>query len=313
MLAERLFLTAARMTRRLPNMRGKVRALLALYQWLGLDARHLFVDAVLHRPIPYYVRLDMHSHHERMAFLMDGYEMETVAFLKRLFDPLGCFLDIGANIGLISIPFTKWVSEADESDRARDRAITFCIEAVSSNFDALQGNICANHLQRRVRPLCCAVGEREKVVDIQIEGNIRQREGTGTANILPQESSYECVRTSLQVTTVDHLVEAGRLPPRISLIKIDTDGYDLFAIMGAAGLLQAARPLVFGEFMAHCLNWHGQSVSDVVEFLRPLDYVAFMRIGRSWRFGEIEARHFVQDLLLVPKEKLAGLRGTTLA
>src|SRR5437016_2761473 len=111
MIADELFLFAASTVRRFPNFKGKVRAILALYRSMGLESRHITIQRVLHHPIPYRVRLDLHSKHERMALIMDGYESDTVKFLHRLFDPSGCFLDVGANIGLISLPFARLVLE----------------------------------------------------------------------------------------------------------------------------------------------------------------------------------------------------------
>jgi hypothetical protein len=67
-------------------------------------------------------------------------------------------------------------------------------------------------------------------------------------------------------------------------MKLDTDGYDLFVLMGAKGLLERAQPPILGEFSAHCLNWHGQTVADVRDFVDTFDYRVFVRKHPSWDF-----------------------------
>jgi len=308
-IAGRFLLTVAGTVRRLPNFRGKVRALMALHRILGLENSHVVVSTALHHPTSFRVRLDLFCKHERMAFFMDRYEPGTVEFLARLCPDDRPFIDIGANIGLIAIPFTiaKRASFKAHTGRDSDQPLTYCIEAIESNSEALKANICLNDLGNRMQVVLSAVGEREKDVDIQMEKNQKRGAGTGTANILAEHSTYDCERIRLHVTTVDHLVAAQQLPRDCGLIKVDTDGYDLFALMGAHELIQQARPVIYGELMAHCLNWHGQTIHDVQAYLDPLEYRVYIR-SDEWRFTGLQ-RHsrFVQDALCVPSEQASGL------
>ena len=295
---ERAWLAAAAGLRRWPNFRGKVRFLLALHRRLGLDRRHVRVSAVLHHPVPHRVGLDLFCMHERMAFCMDRYEPGTVEFLARLWPKGEPFFDIGANIGLISIPLLLL--------RGGERA--WCIEAVDENRKGLEANLRLNGLEDRAAVVGAAVGECEKMVDIQIARDLKSGEGTGTANILAAGSTYACERIPLKVVTLDGLVCAGRLPGACGLIKIDTDGYDLFALMGAKALLRDARPVVYGEFHERCLGWHGQSLGDVQAYLEPLGYRVFTRRS-GWTFvSPDKPAAFVQDALCVPAEKIDFVR-----
>ncbi|MGD9781870.1 MAG: FkbM family methyltransferase [Kiritimatiellia bacterium] len=303
-LRERILIGVAAGTRRLPNFRGKVRALLALYRLLGLEPRHVVVPATLHRPVRYRVHLDLFCLHERMAYFMDRYEPGTVEFLAKMWREGETFIDVGANVGLIAIPFTRLCAARSPAQAgAAERPLTYGIEAVAGNARSLAGNIALNGLDARMRVVETAVGECEKQVEIQIEKNQKSGTGTGTANILAAGSGFACERIPLHVTTIDRLVAEGRLPQDCGLIKIDTDGYDLFALMGARELLARARPVIYGEFMAHCLQWHGQSIHDVEAYLRPLRYRVFIR-SAGWTFVPLKAdSNYVQDALCIPEEK----------
>lgn len=288
----------------LPNFRGKVRVLRLLHRVLGLEGKHVNVDVRLTRPVPYRMGLDLHSKHELMAYLMSGYEADATRFLVSVYDGKGCFLDVGANIGLISIPFAL-MTRASVRAPAQELPAIYCVEPVQSNYESLCRNVSRNGLENRMRALRLGLGEVERSVLIQVEDNLKEGDGTGTANILPEGSTYKCERVPLQITTIDDLVASAELPQQCSLIKLDTDGYDLFVLKGAGKMLSHARPIIFGEFMAHCLRWHGQTVDDVRRYTADLDYRVFFKRAREWRFErQMPAEGFVSDLLLLPEERV---------
>jgi FkbM family methyltransferase len=276
---ERAFLAAGRFSAALPPFRGKARAVLALYKVLGLTGRHVRVQARMRRPARFEVELDLHAWLQRLAFVTGGYEAGTVELLLALHgNSDGYLLDVGANVGFIAIPFAL-----------RSKARVVAVEAVPDNVAVLRRNVAANSLDSAITIVPLALGTAPGRVQIQVEGDLHAGDGTGTANILPDGSTYDCVRQEIEVTTLDLL----DLPPRCAVIKLDTDGYDLKVLQGGVQFLARERPLIFGEFSAHCLAWHGQTVADVVAFARAQRYDVY-------RFDGAE------DLLLVPVELRDG-------
>lgn len=140
-----------------------------------------------------------------------------------------------------------------------------------------------------------------------MEGNLKEGEGTGTANILAEATDHPCERIPLTITTLDTLRNSGEIANHCSLMKIDVDGYDFFVLQGAEHLLSFDRPLIFGEFNSHCLAWHGQSHDDVARHAEQFEYEIFSRSKVGWQFIPFRKNRVDQDLLLVPKEKLAKL------
>jgi FkbM family methyltransferase len=270
---------------------------------LGLARQHVLVETRLRRPTPFLATLDLHSWLQRIAFLTGAYEDDAVAFLYRLYRSHhreGYVLDIGANIGLVSIPLAIVIKESQ-----RKSPCVVSIEAVPDNARALEANIALNTLQADILVLSAALGDACKDIEIQVEGNLLPGEGTGTANILPDGSTYRCVRQKLALQTIDSLWAAGRMPSGCAVMKIDVDGYDLKVLQGAETFLNRERPVVFGEFSAHCLRWHGQSLNDINEFARERDYCVWQRLPNSWAFSSSSSvTAYIQDLLLVPSEKV---------
>ena len=293
----------ARQWRKLPNFRGKARAALELYRVLGLENHHIFETASIRYPARYRAVLDLHGWLERIAFLTNGYESDTVRFLARCYPDEGYFLDVGANIGLICLPFAELVDHSRIGAPPR----IFCIEAVKANFERLIQNIELNDRQNAITPIGKGVGDCEKTVEVQVEGNLKESEGTGTANILAEGTSHPCERIRLEITTINQLIGSGKLPQDCSLMKIDVDGYDLKVLEGATNLLTSSRPIIFGEFMRHCLAWHGQSHDDVVAFVRQFDYQVYSKDRNAWRFLPCKEYNVESDLLILPKEKAPDL------
>src|SRR5437773_2073845 len=255
-MLRRLFLLFARLIRALPRIRGKVHAGQIVYR-LANRANRPFVVTTTLFPERFAFRLNLTSAHERMAFLMNGYEPETTALLERLYQG-GTILDIGANIGLVAVPLA-----ARTRDRAANRPHVFAFEALPSNHEALAWNVKVNGLEDVVKTLPIALGSERKQVKIQIEGDDPAR--TGTANILPTE--FEFKQIDLEVYRLDDLVANGSVPADVSLMKIDTDGYDLEILRGARGLLARQRPVCEVELNLHCLGWHHQTLDDVLRFI----------------------------------------------
>jgi FkbM family methyltransferase len=245
--------------------------------------------------------LNLNCGHERMAYLMGHYENETSSTLAELYQG-GTVLDVGANIGLISIPLAMRIGgNTSDSD-----ATIYSFEPIESNFESLRRNVKLNNLNGSVIPLKKGLGNKDTQVFIQLEGDDLKR--TGTANILPLERDF--VRIPIQITSIDRLIVDGDLPVNVSLMKIDTDGYDFEVIKGAKRLLQESRPIVLAELNEHCMNWHGYGIREVMTFLEGINYEIWaMNSSRPQNSKRLfDPIKHAGDCLLIPSEKSFELR-----
>jgi FkbM family methyltransferase len=272
---------------------GKVRLAQWFYRVANRSNAPFVVDATLY-PERLRFRLKPHLGARAMAYLMNGYEPETTELLDRLYES-GTILDVGENIGLIAVPLA--VRTRGRADRQR-HVIAF--EALPSNHQALVWNVHANGLESLIRPLPIALGAERKQVKIQIEGDDPSR--TGTVNILP--STFKFRQIDLEIHRLDDLLEDGSIPHDVTLVKIDTDGYDLEVLRGARRLLVEHRPMCHVELNLHCLGWHGQTIDDVLGFAEERRYRLFSQTGyNSGRLAVYEpGMAFFDNALLVPTE-----------
>src|SRR5439155_15776072 len=89
-----------------------------------------------------------------------GYLKDVVRFLARCYDKQGAFLDVGANVGLISLPFAATI---DPSNMATSPFV-YCIEAIRSNYLTLVHNIQINGRQGTIIPIGKGVGECKRLL-----------------------------------------------------------------------------------------------------------------------------------------------------
>lgn len=303
----RLFSVVADTLRKLPSFRGKLRAAEQLYRALNPSGSPFHVKSPLYK-YSLIFNLNLNCAHERTALLMNGYEADTIHFLSSIYSG-GSILDVGANVGLISLPLAKNINFRSPGDRI------FAVEAMPVNYERLCENIRENALTETIVPLNFALGDRDFAkLHIQIEGDDFSE--TGTANILADErlgpSKFHpggwrmSGQKKMEITsrTLDSAINEGLIGSNISLIKIDADGYDFNVLKGASALLTTIRPVIFSEMAAFALNWHDQKIAEVVEFCRGYEYEFWAKEPKRFLFtDQFEPENFTHDVLLVPREK----------
>jgi FkbM family methyltransferase len=188
------------------------------------------------------------------------WEPDAVDFFRRWFARRkgGTFIDIGANIGLITVPV---VASGDVRGIA--------IEADPTNFRLLRGNVVRNRLEGRVQLHNVAVYDRKAQLEFEISpsnfGDHRVR-GQGLAT---KEDHYgESERRTIRVPsdTLDAVVDVAELGSAVA-IKMDIQGSEPFALRGGAAVL-AAADVMLCEFWPYGMKRLG---ADVGAFLDELE------------------------------------------
>jgi FkbM family methyltransferase len=160
-------------------------------------------------------------------------------FLKRYLKPNDIYVDVGANIGYLTITASKVVGP-------KGRAIA--VEANPRVFGYLEQNVALNKLTN-VTAYHLAVGVAEGTVDI-LE--------------CPGDDSQSCVAHGDGAIPV-HMVRLDALltnETKIALLKIDVEGYERFVIEGASGVLPRVEAIYFEYFAANYerYNYTGRNV-----------------------------------------------------
>ena len=183
------------------------------------------------------------------SLLFDGhFELDlikrTMGFLREMgrCPPAGqgTLLDIGANIGVISI----------EMLRLGEVARAVCIEPEPVNYAILEENVRKNGVSSQVYAKRVAVGDsdtNELVFELSNLNSGDHRVRVSAATPSP-DRYHESDRETIKVgcTTLDRLVDG--LPPAFrepwSVLWVDVQGYERHVYGGARGLLSTGIPVV---------------------------------------------------------------------
>jgi len=165
----------------------------------------------------------------------------------------GTFLDIGANIGLVSIPL---------AERRRVRCLAF--EPEPSNFQWLERNIALHQLASLFTTFNLALHSEETRLCFELSpSNFGDHRVRGTA---PAEGGAERTLIEVPACRLDDLVRVQDLP-RPVVAKIDTQGSELRVLRGAERSLPYIDHLIC-EFWPHGLRRMGDRAEDLIELFR---------------------------------------------
>ena len=167
---------------------------------------------------------------------------EVLALLERLGrrppKGAGTMLDVGANVGVISIGLLH------RGEFARAVAV----EPEPANFTLLQQNVARNHLASRMACLQCAVSDQSRKVQLELSGGNFGDHRVRVSESAPEGRFGETGRAEITVAarTLDELVAElpGDYRKDLALLWIDVQGHEGQVFRGAPGLLRTGIPVV---------------------------------------------------------------------
>jgi len=163
-------------------------------------------------------------------------------------------IDIGAYLGIYSILAAKLGCPR-----------VLALEPNSSSFARLQKNLSLNDVGDSVESHRVAVGAESKTVSMITPGGRPNSSGSQVSNSPTgrELESWE-VESEVNMVTLDSLLADETA--RISVIKIDVEGYELFILQGATRTLNSHGPSILIEL----LNKENKNEAD--NFLKNFGY-----------------------------------------
>lgn len=199
---------------------------------------------------------------ERPIFYNGTYEYGTMKIMNYILNG-GTFIDIGANIGLMSLHASKILNY-------RGKVLSF--EPLLSTYNILLKNIARNNL-RNIKAINIAIGSTNGIVEIF--DNKVTRGSSSIIKINQTASSHrvpiKCLDTYLDENHFDS----------INCIKIDVEGWELEVLKGAAKTLSGPdAPICIIE----CSRLHptfGGDIRDIYTFLCNINSYRIFRLERG--------------------------------
>lgn len=175
-------------------------------------------------------------------------------------------LDVGASLGLWTVPLAL--------DAVRTGSRVWAFEPMADHRRWLQRNLELNGVHEIVDVHDCALGRTRGTVRM---GTVDVAEANAAVALSPREAG-----PAVRVVRLDDLPR----PHRVSLIKIDAEGYEPEILRGAVGVLEQDRPVVFGEFSREWLRMRNEDLRPLLRDFAQLGYEVFAlepQRSRPWR------------------------------
>lgn len=168
-----------------------------------------------------------------------------------------CVLDIGAHIGLVTLPVASVLAPGG-------RVVSF--EPGSVNRAYLERHVEINGLKDSVKVESALVGAEESKATPFYELKEAAGQNTTIAGILPSGAR----RSSIAQVSIDGYCTHAGLSPDV--IKIDVEGAEIDVLRGATKTLASARPLVFLSVHPRQIQSAGRRLEELSAVIAAAGY-----------------------------------------
>lgn len=182
------------------------------------------------------------------------FEPEIVDVANRYVKNGTTVLDVGANLGQMSLLFSKFTGE-------NGQVLSF--EADDFIFNILQKNISANNC-KNVKAILGAVYDCDGKRMFYPVQDFKRFGSYGSYGIDPTAKKGRSINT----ITIDSL----NINKPISFMKVDIQGSDLFALKGAVKTIMKNRMPIIFEFEQQFQNEFDTTFQDYIEFIQSISY-----------------------------------------
>jgi len=217
------------------------------------------------------------------------YEPLTLAAMRRFLRPGGTFLDVGASIGFLTAVGAGLVGTEGEvhSFEPAPECAARLRTLAAENPDFL---IVTNE---------CALGEAEGTASLDMAGDFNLGWNTMVPGFMPKECRTRSL--DVRVRRLDRYIAEHGLA-NVSLIKIDTEGYELLVLRGLEEFLKSVErlPVIICEIAPSGYALLGGTLEELSRYMKTHGYVALSLLSpeREVDVAGLTAR---SDVLFVPK------------
>ncbi len=181
------------------------------------------------------------------------YEPVTTALLQSLLQEGMTFVDIGAHVGLFTLPAAVWVGDTG-------RVVAF--EPHPDNYEMLLGNMQANSLEEQIEANQSAVSDTTEPVHLHLSTF-----NSGDHQLFNVGGRHS---VEVQCTRLDDYFVSGS---KVDVIKMDVQGSEAAAFRGMERILQENEAIkVVWELSPAQLQDAGSSAKELLGWIENLNF-----------------------------------------
>jgi len=210
----------------------------------------------------YLITLDLSNWSERYTYFLGRYHaVQLQLAMSEVLEPGDRFVDIGSNIGMISLHGAALVTDSGRIDSVEPNPD--CCKRI---LDVLKLNTIEHvHLHR------VGLSDQEGSLTLRV---ISHDAGLGTF-ALPRADEKGLISNTFEVPVVtgDSVIMESSTP--VKLVKIDVEGFELRVLRGLSETLGTWLPIVVAEVSTDWLSRAGTSRTELSQFMGGFGYSAY--------------------------------------
>jgi FkbM family methyltransferase len=201
------------------------------------------------------------DHIESQVFWQGFQEADegAIKILKNRLPVDGIFIDVGANIGTFTLV------AAHQASRGQVHAF----EPSAHHFARLARNVKLNHFSNVVLNRKGLYDQQGEAV-LFLPSRTGEMNNSGAASLYPGNEAKQ-VSEAISLVRLDDYIRDKNIE-RVDIIKIDIEGAEVKALIGAKSSLMRLRPLVIMELDLDNLSRAGYSPGEVLELWNSINY-----------------------------------------
>lgn len=215
---------------------------------------------------------------ELSLFETGTYEKGTIQLLEKYLQEGSAFLDIGANIGLMSVIASKQVGTT---------GIVYAVEANPNTVPILQANIDLNAC-KNVEVIPVALSDTSGIAVLFENWEVNR----GGASLISQSSEEQGLEVKME--RLDDLFDENT---PVQLVKIDVEGFEPQVIRGGMNWFRKQQPVFIIEVSEKREKEVGPSPAEVMELVQTIgEYRFYKQKGTKERRGKLVEIKSAEDL-----------------
>jgi FkbM family methyltransferase len=246
------------------------------------------------------IQIDLRSNMHRHIFWRSAADDATLRVLASLLPVDAHMLDLGANVGVFTLPLARRL-------RANGGKV-YAFEPMLPNFQQLCFNVGLNELESVVESYNLAMGNEIGIAHISMDDAPNAESGNAYITDGVNSSEWKCGTMPVPITTLDAW-SAERQLPRCDFIKIDVEGCEYSVFQAAGRFLREYRPIIFCELNHRRMRKCHWSAEDLQTLLRPSGYGMFHYQHGQMQRGCVGGMT-TEDVYLLPEERRADIAAT---
>lgn len=243
----------------------------------------------------YQLRLDCRLFTHCHAYYFGEYDDAKRETLLRFISIGGVALDVGANIGLYTVPMALKAQQLS--------AHIFASEPLASNAAWLRENLILNRVDLVTTVMPFGLSDAPGKTEIVLAEDFLTGAHIGNATIATEMYDSRFRREQISLETLDRIWPAIGL--RLDIIKLDIEGHEAKFLCGAADTIALYRPVILMEVNRWFYNQRNENFDQLIADQLPANY-RIAQLNSSTKLCEIG--HLSEckdtDIFLIPAERM---------